>query len=64
MEPRMRHCKEKIFKQGKSNGKMNWEKLNKNCMELEELERNGTKPRTGHCRENMSRAGRKCIVGR
>ena len=29
MEPQKSHCKEKIFEQGKSNGKENWTKLNK-----------------------------------
>ena len=28
-------------------------------MKLEELERDGKRLRTGHCRENMSRAGRR-----
>ena len=57
------------FLNEKSNGKKsNWAKWNKN-MELEELERNGTRPRTGHCREReldwrMSTAGSKCIFGR
>ena len=32
-------------------------------MELEELGRDGTRPRTGHCRDNMSRAGRRLKNG-
>ena len=32
-------------------------------MELEELERDGTRPRTGHCREKISRAGKRLKNG-
>ena len=32
-------------------------------MELGELERDGKRPRMGHCRENMSREGRRSKNG-
>ena len=50
---------------GKSTGKKNnWEKWNKKTyMELGELERDGSRPRTGNCKENMSRAGRRLKNG-
>ena len=58
----MRHRIEKIFEREEVTERrmIGRDEISRN-IELEKLDREHTRPRTGHYRENMSKEGRKCV---